>query len=85
MVGIVYILCFLTSLACALLLLRAYKKNGVRLLLWSGLCFLGLAANNGLLFLDRMVVTNVDLSFIRALPALVGLVLLIYGLVWEAE
>ena len=47
MAAIVYILCALTSLTCAVLLLRAYRQNGVRLLFWSGLCFIGLALNGG--------------------------------------
>jgi hypothetical protein len=85
MAGAVYILCFLTSLACAVLLLRGYRQSGVRLLLWSGLCFVGLALNNCLLFVDLMVVPDLDLSLIRILPAFVGLLLLVYGLVWEAE
>ena len=35
----VYVLCLLTSLACAVLLLRSYRQTRIRLLLWSGLCF----------------------------------------------
>ncbi len=83
MAGVVYILCALTSLACAVLLLRAYRQSKVRLLLWSGLCFIGLALNNGLLFLDKKVFPDVDLFLLRSLPALAGLMLLLYGLIWE--
>ena len=43
--AIVYILCFLTSAACAWLLGRSYARSGVRLLLWSSICFGFLAAN----------------------------------------
>ena len=42
----VYLLCFLTSFACAVLLLRSYRASLARLLLWSGLCFLLLAVTN---------------------------------------
>ena len=35
----VYILCFLTSAACAWLLGRSYLANRTPLLLWSGICF----------------------------------------------
>ena len=49
MIQLVYVLCALTSLACAILLLRGYFRTRVRLLLWSGLCFAGLALNNALL------------------------------------
>jgi len=82
---LVYVLCALTSLACAVLLLRGYARNGVRLLLWVGLCFVGLALNNVLLVVDVRVVPEVDLSLWRSLPALAGLMLLIYGLVWETR
>jgi len=81
----IYALCFLTSLSCALLLLRGYRGSGARLLLWSGLCFAGLALNNALLFLDEVVLTEVDLFQVRNMPALAGLMLLLYGLIWEAE
>jgi hypothetical protein len=85
MAPVVYILCFLTSLACSVLLLRGYKHSGARLLLWSGLCFLGMALNNGLLFADRVLYPDTDLYFLRTAPLLIGLLLLIYGLVWEGE
>jgi len=81
----VYILCSLTSLACAVLLLRGYLRNGVRLLLWSGLCFVGFALNNVLLFIDLVVLPNTDLALVRTLPALAGLLVLIFGLVWEEQ
>lgn len=81
----VYVLCALTSIVCATLLLRAYGRSRVRLLLWSGLCFLGLAGNNVLLVLDLVFVKGVDLSVWRQLPAVLGVALLVYGLVWEAE
>jgi hypothetical protein len=83
MATLVYALCALTSLACAVLLLRGYASSRARLLLWSGLCFAGLAANNVLLLIDKRVVPTVDLSLWRSLPALAGVALLLYGLVWE--
>jgi heme/copper-type cytochrome/quinol oxidase subunit 4 len=85
MATLVYLLCALTSLACAVLLLRGYARSRVRLLLWAGLCFVGLALNNIILFVDVRVVPDVDLSTVRSLPALAGLVILIYGLVWETR
>ena len=81
----VYVLCALTSAACATLLLRAYRQTRVRLLLWSGLCFVGLALNNLLLVVDERMVPTTDLSTWRTVPALAGVALLIYGLVWDAE
>ena len=85
MATVIYLLCALTSLACAVLLLRGYARNGVRLLLWVGLCFVGLTLNNVLLVIDLRVVPSLDLSLWRSLPALAGLMLLIYGLVWETS
>jgi hypothetical protein len=82
---LVYALCALTSLACAVLLLRGYASSRVRLLLWSGLCFAGLAANNVLLLIDTRLVPTMDLSAWRTLPALAGVALLLYGLVWETR
>lgn len=81
----VFLLCALTSLLCAVLLWRAYRRSGSRLLLWSGLCFAGLAMNNGLLVLDRIVLPHVDLSVWRQVPAVVGVAVLLYGLVWDAD
>ena len=85
MAGIIYLLCTLTSLACAVLLMRGYFQSRVRLLLWSGLCFFGLALNNALLYVDTHVVLQTDLSTVRTVPALVGVALLLYGLIWDEE
>jgi uncharacterized protein DUF5985 len=85
MATIVYALCALTSLLCVALLVRGYRRSGARLLLWASLCFAGLALNNVLLFVDLRVVPAVDLSVWRSLPALGGLMVLIYGLVWDAR
>lgn len=85
MATLVYVLCALTSIACAGLLLRGYFATRARLLLWSGLCFAGLALNNILLVIDLRVVPTMDLSVWRSVPALVGVALLMYGLVWESR
>ena len=83
---IVYGLCALTALACAFLLLRAYFKQHYRLLLWSGLCFSILALNNLLLVLDKIVFpVEGDLSIWRAGTALVAIIVLLYGLIWDAQ
>lgn len=85
MAEVAFILCAATSFACALLLYRGYRSNGVRLLFWSALCFLGLTLNNILLFIDLSVVPDTDLEVFRSLPALLGLAALLYGLIWEAK
>jgi hypothetical protein len=82
----VYILCALTSVACTLLLGRAYLRTRSRLLLWSAACFVGLAANNILLFVDLVLTPPaLDLSWLRALTALGSVALLLYGLIWDAQ
>ena len=81
----VYLLCAVASVACAVLLLRAYLRTRTRLLLWSGLCFAGLGLNNVVLVVDLIVVPDADLSTWRLVPAAAGIVLLVYGLVWDAE
>lgn len=83
--GVVYILCALTSLACAILLWRGYRRNHMRLLFWSSLCFLGLALNNVLLYIDVKVLPEIDLSIVRTIPALIGVCCLIYGLTMECD
>lgn len=85
MAEIVYLLCAATSSLCAWLLLRGYWRSQTRLLFWSGLCFLGLAVNNAMLVSDLIIFPDVDLSTLRTVPAVIGLGLLLYGLVWEAE
>jgi hypothetical protein len=81
----VYLLCAATSSLCAVLLLRAYARTGTRLLLWSGLCFTGLALNNAVLVVDLILVPDIDLSTWRLVPAVLGVALLLYGLIWESE
>jgi hypothetical protein len=85
MAEIVYLLCALTSLVCAVLLIRQYVRARTKLLLWSSACFAGLAVNNALLFVDRVLVPAVDLSTYRGAIALISMVVLIYGLIWEVQ
>jgi hypothetical protein len=83
---IVYILGTLTTLLCAVLLLRAYTQVRRQLLLWSGLCFGGLTVSNALLFIDLVLLPEaVDLYLLRLATAAVAMLLLLYGLVWESE
>lgn len=86
----VYILCALTSLACAGLLLRSYRRSRMRLILWTSICFIGLTANNILLFIDLVVVPGTILSLFgaelalwRVGFALAGVGLLLFGLIQE--
>jgi hypothetical protein len=82
----VYILCALTSAACAGLLFRGYNKSRVRLLWWSAVCFAGLSVGNVFLFIDLVLFpdeTLLAITLLRYLPSLLGMSALVYGLVWE--
>jgi len=81
----VYILGAVTTLCCAALLLRAYWRTGTKLLLWSGLCFAGLTISNLLVFVDLILLPQVDLYLVRLSVAAIAMLLLLYGLVWEGE
>ena len=85
MIDVVYVLCALTSLACAILLWRGWRRSRARLLFWSALCFVGLFLNNALLIIDTHVVPQMDLALVRMVPALVGALALVYGLVWDTQ
>lgn len=82
---LVYLLCFLTALGCAALLFRGHRRSSARLLLWSALCFAGLAAQNALVFVDLVLVPEVDLSVFRNALGFVSVCMLLFGLIWERE
>lgn len=82
---VIFSLCALTAAACAALLLRSWLRTRFPLLLWSGLCFLGLTANNVLLVLDKLVLPDVDLSLWRLGTALVATLLLLAGLILQKD
>jgi len=85
MSGIVYGLCALTALVCAWLLLLAWWRSRYRLLLWSSLCFIGLTLNNLLLVFDKLIFPEIDLSLWRYGTAMVSLVVLLFGMIWETK
>ncbi|HEX9720537.1 MAG TPA: DUF5985 family protein [Ramlibacter sp.] len=85
MAAFIYSLCALTCLAAFGLLLRSWRATRHRLLFWSALCFAFLSLNNILLVVDNLVLPQVDLSTPRLLSALLGVLLLLFGLVWEEE
>lgn len=83
---VIYALCAAAAATCAWLLLQAYYRRGShRLLLWSGLCFVGLTFNNLILIADKVFVPHIDLSLWRTSAALVAMMVLLYGLIWDAE
>lgn len=85
MSDLVSVLCALTSLACATLLWRGFRRTHARLLLWSALAFAFMTAGNAFLVLDVAVFPALDLSLLRVGAPLVGVACLVYGLVWEGR
>jgi hypothetical protein len=83
--SIVYVLCFLTSAACAWLLFTSFLKVRQRLLAWSALCFGLIAAANLLVFVDIILLPDVDLLLLRHLMNFAGIAVMIYGLVVELD
>lgn len=82
---LVYLLCFIAALTCALLLMRAYRQSRTRLLLWNSLGFMALTLNNLLLVVDLVVLRGVDLWAVRQVAAIVAIGIFVYGFLWEAE
>lgn len=80
---LVYSLCAITSILCAVLLYINYRKSKTRMLFWSSICFFFLAINNILLVVDLVLTPNLDLSFIRTLPSALGFAALVWGFTWE--
>ena len=80
-----YVVAVLSSGACAVLLFRGYLRRRLRLLMWSAICFMGLTINNIALFVDLVVFPEIDLRLARLIPALIGMALLLYGFIWDAD
>jgi len=81
----VYLLCFVTSSACALLLARNYRHTAERLLLWSALCFGLLALNNLAVIVDLLLLPGHDFRLARLLLALGAVGVLLFGFIWDRE
>jgi hypothetical protein len=80
----VYVLCMLTSLFCAFLLFRSYRAQHSRLLLWSTVCFVGLALSNALLVVDLIILPEtIDLRPMRTVIGFTSTAVFLGALVWE--
>jgi hypothetical protein len=86
MASLFYGLCTITALFCAALLFRAYSRSRYRLLLWGGLCFLGLTLNNALLVVDKIIIgPEATLFTWRLVAGLAAMLVLLYGIIFDAE
>lgn len=81
----VYILCFLASSACAILLARSFLRTRMRLLLWSALCFFFLACNNFIVILDLLIFPETSFRLPRTLTSLAAVGVLLFGFIWDTE
>jgi hypothetical protein len=82
---IVYLMCVATSLLCAYLLARAYRRGRTKLLIWSALCFTLLAVNNLVVAADVLLLPTIDLTVVRLMTSLAAVAVLLYGFIWEAQ
>ena len=80
---VAYVLCAVISGACAVLLLRGWRRSRSRLVFWVCIAFWFLTVSNVLLVVD--LVSAVDLSVARPSLIAIGLGFLIFGLVWEQQ
>jgi hypothetical protein len=78
---IIYILCALTSAGCTFLLFGRYRKTRVSLLFWSAVAFLAFTLTNILLYIDLILVPDIDFVVVRNSITLVGAIVLLYGLI----
>lgn len=92
MANTIYVLCVLTSLACAIMLIRGWLKSRARFLMWCALCFTCLALNNAMLFIDRAVypddtlhIVGIELGILRGSTTVIGFALLFWGLIWDLD
>ena len=85
MEGLVYVLCAVTALACAVLLLRGFARTRAGLLLWCGVFFVAIALENTVLFVDMTLAPDTNLLPLRRTVGLVAVLVLLYGLVWEGR
>jgi hypothetical protein len=83
--AIVFFLCMVASLACMVLLIRGWRQSRTTLLLWSSLCFVGLTFNNLFLFLDLVLLPQIDFFPLRQASSLAAVAVLLYGFIWETD
>jgi hypothetical protein len=81
----VYALCALTSLLCFVMLFRQYRHASSRLALHSSIAFLCFAIANVFLFVDLIVLPEIDLRIWRNLFSLAGAIILLLALTNHRE
>jgi hypothetical protein len=64
---------------------REWRVQEIARQFWCGIFFVTMALENGVLFVDVILVPHIDLSDIRRAVPLTGLCLLLYGLICEVK
>ena len=83
---LVYLLCFVTSSACAVLLARSFFRSRSRMLFWSALCFGLLAIVNLIVIFDLVIYPDsVDLKPYRLWLTLIAISVLLFGFIWDED
>ena len=82
---LIYGLCMVLSLAIALMLWRHQRRRPTRLIVWTAVCFSGLALSNLALILDKLIFPEFDLTLVRHTISLVSIGALLFGLIYEEE
>lgn len=82
---VIYLLCAVTAFSCGTLLLLSYRRTYARLLLWSGLCFVGLSLANLMVIVDLLTGQDLDVYTWRNVVSLFSMGLLLYGLIWDSQ
>jgi len=82
--AVIYLACVATSVLCAYLLARAYRRGRTTLLIWSAMCFALLAVNNLVVAADILLLPNIDLTLVRLLTSLAAVSVLLFGFIWNA-
>ncbi len=78
----IYLIEAAVNALCAAMLILAYLRSRTGLLLWSGLCFAGLAIAGSLAFVDLVLFPSVDLFLLRLSVSVIAMAMLLFGLIW---
>lgn len=79
----IFVLTGVTATLCCVLLFRAYWRNRLRLLFWAAISFAAMALEAVILIVNECV--DMDLTVARLIVPLLGLVALLYGMLWESD
>jgi hypothetical protein len=82
--GAVYLLCFLTSSACAFLLAQLVADAGAAAF-WSALCFLFLGLQQSCVIVDLLVLPDPEFQRSCGWRSRFPRILLLIGLIWGAR